>query len=66
MSSIMGLSAKALGWKELDQKVFAMAAPPSPTARWKAWLLDKHADVSFILGVSQGTVSGKSVSTCVV
>lgn len=59
-------SAKALGWKELDQNVFAMVAPPSPTAKWKAWRLDKGADVSFALGVSQDVVDGKSASACVV
>jgi hypothetical protein len=59
-------SAKALGWRELDQNVFAMAAPPSQTAKWKGWRLDKAADVSFVLGVSQDTVSGKSASACAV
>jgi hypothetical protein len=59
-------SAKALGWKELDQTAAAMFAPPSPTAKWKAWLVKEGADVPFFLGISQGTANGKSISVCAV
>jgi len=59
-------SAKALGWKEMDQAAAAMLAPPNPTAKWKAWLVNEGADVPFFLGISQGTANGKSFSVCAV
>jgi hypothetical protein len=59
-------SAKALGWKEMDKTAAAMLAPPSPTAQWKAWLVEEGADVPFFLGISQDTTNGKSLSVCAV
>jgi hypothetical protein len=59
-------SAKALGWKEVDQTAFALLTPPSPTAKWKAWLVEEGADVPFALAISQDTANGKSVSVCAV
>lgn len=59
-------SAKALGWKEMDQTAAAMLAPPSPTAKWKAWLLSKERDVPFALAISQDTAQGKIISVCTV
>jgi hypothetical protein len=57
-------SAKPLGWKEIDttDAAVAMLAPPSPTAKWKAWLVEKGADVPFFLAISSDTAKGKSAS----